>query len=136
MKIRVVSSRDEILSLNPNEKIIHLAFRPSNKDIFLLVETCPKLEIVQLPNSYQRTISKSMQMFLEMQKIQLLEGDVWGHRKDINEYYTVPASVMNKIRIMKVEGVPNDKIAEKMTKESKLNQKMILYILNKKPLEL
>lgn len=136
MKIRVVSSRDEILSLNPNEKIIHLAFRPSNKDIFLLVETCPKLEIVQLPNSYQRTISKSMQMFLEMQKIQLLEGDVWGHRKDINEYYTVPASVMNKIRNMKVEGIPNDKIAEKMTKESKLNQKMILYILNKKPLEL
>jgi hypothetical protein len=136
MKIRVVSSRDEILSLNPNEKVIHLAFRPSNKDIFLLVETCPKLEIVQLPNSYQRTISKSMKMFLEMQKIQLLEGDVWGHRKDINEYYVVPNSVMNKIRTMKVEGIPNDKIAEKMTKESKLNQKMILYILNKKPLEL
>jgi hypothetical protein len=136
MKIRVVSSRDEILSLNPNEKVIHLAFRPSNKDIFLLVETCPKLEIVQLPNSYQRTISKSMKMFLEMQKIQLLEGDVWGHRKDINEYYTVPSSVMNKIRNMKVEGIPNDKIAEKMTRESKLNQKMILYILNKKPLEL
>jgi hypothetical protein len=136
MKIRVVSSRDEILSLNPNEKVIHLAFRPSNKDIFLLVETCPKLEVVQLPNSYQRTISKSMQMFLEMQKIQLLEGDVWGHRKDINEYYTVPSSIMNKIRNMKAEGIPNDKIAEKMTKESKLNQKMILYILNKKPLEL
>ena len=136
MKIRVVSSRDEILSLNPNEKIIHLAFRPSNKDIFLLAETCPKLEIVQLPNSYQRTISRSMQMFLEMQKILLLEGDVWGHRKDINEYYTVPSSVMNKIRNMKLEGVPDEKIAEKMSKESKLNQKMILHILSKKPLEL
>lgn len=136
MKIRVVSSRDEILSLNPNEKVIRLAFRPSNKDIFLLVETCPKLEIVQLPSSYQLTMSKSMEMFLEMQKIQLIEGDVWGHRKDINEYYTVPSSVMNKIRNMKVDGIPNDKIAEKMSKESKLNQKMILYILNKKPLEL
>ncbi|AKB79534.1 Ribosomal protein S6 [Methanosarcina horonobensis HB-1 = JCM 15518] len=136
MKIRVVSSRDEILSLNPNEKVIHLAFRPSNKDIFLLVETCPKLEIVQLPNSYQRTISKSMEMFLEMQKIQLLEGDVWGHRKDINEYYTVPPSVMSKIRNMKAEGVPNDKITEKIIRESKLNQKMIHYILNRKPLDL
>jgi hypothetical protein len=81
-------------------------------------------------------MSKSMEMFLEMQKIQLIEGDVWGHRKDINEYYTVPSSVMNKIRNMKVDGIPNDKIAEKMSKESKLNQKMILYILNKKPLEL
>jgi hypothetical protein len=135
MKIRVVSSRDEILSLNPNEKVIHLAFRPSNKDIFLLVETCPKLEIVQLPKSYQRTISKSMEMFLEMQKIQLIEGDVWGHRKDINEYYTVPPSVMTKIRNMKTEGIPGEKIAEKMEKESKLNPKMILYILNRKQFE-
>ncbi|RPJ73567.1 MAG: DUF1699 family protein, partial [Alphaproteobacteria bacterium] len=52
MKIRVVSSRNEIISLNPNERVVHLAFRPSNKDIFLLVETCPKLEIIQLPKSY------------------------------------------------------------------------------------
>ena len=135
MKIRVVSSRDEILSLNPNERVIHLAFRPSNKDIFLLVETCPKLEIVQLPKSYQKTISKSMEMFLEMQKIQLLEGDVWGHRKDINEYYTVPPSVITKMRNMRTEGAPNDKIAEKLAKESKLSPEMILYVLNRKPLE-
>jgi len=135
MKIRVVSSRDEILSLNPNERVIHLAFRPSNKDIFLLVETCPKLEIVQLPKSYQKTISKSMEMFLEMQKIQLLEGDVWGHRKDINEYYTVPPSVITKIRNMKAEGIPSENIAEKMAKESKLSPKMLLYILNRKPVE-
>ncbi|AAM06570.1 TPA: DUF1699 family protein [Methanosarcina acetivorans] len=135
MKIRVVSSRDEILSLNPNERVIHLAFRPSNKDIFLLVETCPKLEIVQLPKSYQKTISKSMEMFLEMQKIQLLEGDVWGHRKDINEYYTVPPSIITKIRNMKAEGIPSENVAEKMTKESKLSPKMILYILNRKPVE-
>lgn len=132
MKIRVVSSRDEILSLNPNEKVIHLAFRPSNKDIFLLVETCPKLEIVQLPKSYQKTISKSMEMFLEMQKIQLLEGDVWGHRKDINEYYTVSPSVITKIRNMKAEGIPSETVAEKMSKESKLSPKMILYILSRK----
>ena len=135
MKIRVVSSRDEILSLNPNEKVIHLAFRPSNKDIFLLVEICPRLEIVQLPNSYQKTISKSMGMFLEMQKIQLLEGDVWGHRKDINEYYVVPPSVITKIRNLNAEGIPGHKIAEKMTKESKLSPKMILYILNRKQFE-
>jgi len=49
MKIRVVSSRNEILSLNSNERVVHFAFRPSNKDIFLLAETCPKLEIIQLP---------------------------------------------------------------------------------------
>ena len=52
MKIRVVSSREEIFTLNPNERVVHLAFRPSNKDIFALVETCPKIEVIQLPKSY------------------------------------------------------------------------------------
>jgi hypothetical protein len=42
MKIGVVSSSEEISTLNPNEHIVHLAFRPSNKDIFELVEACPK----------------------------------------------------------------------------------------------
>jgi hypothetical protein len=132
MKIRVVSSRNEIISLNPNEKVVHLAFRPSNKDIFLLVETCPKLEVIQIPKSYKRTISRAIEMFLEMQKIQLLEGDVWGHRKDINEYHTVPPSIMTEIRNLKAQGTPNERIAEKIAKERKLNPKMITYILNRK----
>ena len=108
MKIRVVSSRNEILSLNPNEKIVHFAFRPSNKDIFLLVETCPKLEVIQLPISYKRTVSRAIEMFMEMQKVQLLEGDVWGHRKDINEYYIIPPAIISKIRSMKAEGIPGE----------------------------
>lgn len=132
MKIRVVSSRNEILSLNPNERIVHLAFRPSNKDIFLLVKTCPKLEVLQLPRSYKRTVSRAIDMFLEIKKIQLLEGDVWGHRKDINEYYTMPPSIMTEIRKMKAEGVLNERIAEKIAKERRLNPKMISYILSRR----
>ena len=135
MKIRVVSSRNEILSLNSNERVVHFAFRPSNKDIFLLAETCPKLEIIQLPKSYKRTISRAIEMFLEMQKIQLLEGDVWGHRKDINEYYNLPPSVMTEIRNKKAEGIPNERITEKIARERKLNPKMISYILNRKQYE-
>jgi hypothetical protein len=118
MKIRVVSSRNEILSLDPNEKVVHLAFRPSNEDIFLLVETCSELEVIQLPKSYIRTVSRAIEMFLEMQKVQLLEGDVWGHRKDINEYYTVPPSVLLNLRSMKAEGAPGEKIVEKVAHES------------------
>lgn len=132
MKIRVVSSRNEILSLNSNERVVHFAFRPSNKDVFLLVETCPKLEIIQLPKSYKRTLSRAIEMFLEMKKIQLLEGDVWGHRKDINEYYSIPPSVMTEIRNKKAEGIPNERITEKIARERKLNPKMISYILNRK----
>jgi hypothetical protein len=131
MKIRVVSSREEIFTLNPNERVVHLAFRPSNKDIFALVETCPKIEVIQLPKSYRRTVSKSIEMFLEMQRIQLIEGDVWGHRKDINEYYSIPSSVIEKIRELKMEGTPAERIEEKVSRESKLNPEMIAYILTK-----
>jgi len=131
MKIRVVSSREEIFTLNPNERIVHLAFRPSNKDIFALVETCPKVEVIQLPKSYRRTVSKSIEMFLEMQRIQLIEGDVWGHRKDINEYYSIPSSVIERIKEMKSEGTPAERIEEKVSKESKLNPEMVAYILTK-----
>jgi hypothetical protein len=131
MKIRVVSSREEIFTLNPNERVVHLAFRPSNKDIFALVETCPKIEVIQLPKSYRRTVSKSIEMFLEMQRIQLIEGDVWGHRKDINEYYNIPSSVIEKIRELKSEGTPAERIEEKVARESKLNPEMVAYILTK-----
>jgi|ERR1035437_1497472 hypothetical protein len=135
MKIRVVSSREEIPSLNPNEKVIHLAFRPSNKDVFVLAETCPKIEAIQLPKSYKRTVSKSIEMFLEMQKINLLEGDVWGHRKDINEYYNVSQSVLEKIHELKADRFTNEVIAEKLSRESKLNSDMILYILSKRTID-
>jgi hypothetical protein len=131
MRIRVISSREEIFMLNPNERIVHLAFRPSNKDIFSLVETCPKIEVIQLPKSYIATISKSIEMFLEMQRIQLIEGDVWGHRKDINEYYTIPISVIEKIREMKNEGKSNEDIEAKVLRENRLNPEMVAYIITK-----
>ncbi len=131
MKIRVVSSREEIFTLNPNERIVHLAFRPSNKDIFGLIETCPKLEVIQLPKSYMRTVSNSIKMFLEMQRIQLIEGDVWGHRKDINEYFTIPSSVIEKIKEMKIEGKTAEEIETKVSRESKLNPGMVAYIMTK-----
>ena len=131
MRIRVVSSREEIFTLNPNERLVHLAFRPSNKDIFGLVETCPKIEVIQLPKSYMRTVSKSIEMFLQMQRIQIIEGDVWGHRKDINEYYSIPTSVIEKIKEMKIEGKSTEEIEKKVSRESKLNPGMVAYILTK-----
>ena len=32
-----------------------------------------------------------------MQGIDLLEGDVWGHRKDIDEYYMVDEGAIEQI---------------------------------------
>ncbi len=132
MKIRVVSSREEIPQLNPNEKVIHLAFRPSNKDIFSLVQTCPKVEVIQIPSSYRRTVSKSIEMFVAMQNIKLVEGDVWGHRKDINEYYSIAPALLDKIKELKSEGMSDENIVNKLEREGKLNREMLFYILSKK----
>ena len=76
------------------------------------------------------TVSKSIEMFLEMQRIQLIEGDVWGHRKDINEYYTVPSSVTEKIKGMKSEGKINEDIEAKVSREYRINPKMVAYIMS------
>ena len=132
MKIRVVSSREEIPQLNANEKVIHLAFRPSNKDIFSLVQTCPKVEVIQIPSSYRRTVSKSIEMFMTMQNIKLIEGDVWGHRKDINEYYSIAPALLDKIKELKSEGMSDENIVNKLEREGKLNREMLFYILSKK----
>lgn len=129
MKIRVVSSKDEINTLETDEQIVHLAFRPSNKDIFSLASTCPKLKAVHIPSSYIKTVSKSIRLFLEMQNIKLLEGDVWGHRKDINEYYEIKKSVYDKIEKLKKEGKTQEDILRKMMKETRLSPDLIEFVL-------
>ena len=59
------------------EKLIHLGFRPSNTDIFSLMQTCPDVKAIQVPPSYIKTISDSTMMLLDMKGIALLEGDLW-----------------------------------------------------------
>ena len=131
MDIRVISSRGEIPKLNPGERIVHMAFRPSSKDIFELVEACPKIEVIQLPKSYMATVSKSIEMFLEMQHIQLVEGEVGGHKKAISEYYSIPSSVIEKIRKMKIERKSTEAIEKEISKRTKLDPEMVAYILTK-----
>ena len=129
MKIRVVSSKDEIETLSNDEEIVHLAFRPSNKDIFSLVIKCPNVKALHIPGSYKRTISESTQMYLSMQGIDLLEGDVWGHRKDINEYSEVSKSVFDRIKEFRSEGLSEEDIVDKMSKETRLGSDFIEFIM-------
>jgi hypothetical protein len=128
MKIRVVSSKDEIPTIE-NEEIAHITFRPSNKDIFTLVRTCPKLKAIHIPTSYTKTISKSTLMFLEMQDIALLEGDVWGHRKDINEYYEIKPQILDQIEELKKEGKSKEDIISILEKETRLSKDLIGFML-------
>ncbi len=133
MRIRVVSSKEEINSLGEGEKIIHLAFRPSNKDIFALVQACPNVKAIHIPSSYIKTISRSTRMFLEMQGVSLLEGDVWGHRKDINEYSEIKPEVFDRMQELKSEGLSESAVLDRLARETRLSRDLLKFLLKEKP---
>ncbi len=129
MKIRVVSSKDEIQSLGKGDKIVHIAFRPSNKDIFALEQQIPEVKALHIPGSYMKTISNSTKMFLEMQGIALLEGDVWGHRKDINEYSEIKQEVFDRIENLRSDGLSDPDIVKRMERESGLSKDLLQFLM-------
>lgn len=129
MKIRVVSSKEEINALDSNEEMVHLAFRPSNTDILTLIMKCPQIKALHIPSSYKRTISNSVTMYLKMKGIELLEGDVWGHRKDINEYSEVSPSVYDRIDQYQKNGMAEQDIVEKLVRETRLSPDFISFII-------
>ena len=129
MQIKVISGRDEIPLLLPNEKIVHIGFRPSNADIYSVCESCPKIEAIQVPPSYFVSISKSIQIFLRMQKIQLLEGDVGGHRKDLHPYYVVPSYITEKIKELKDDGTKPDDIVKYVSRMHRMSEPLAAYVV-------
>jgi hypothetical protein len=132
MRLRVVSSKNEITSLNPNEKLVHLAFRASNVDFLNLMQKCPRLRMIQVPPSYHKTMSNAIQVFLEMQGIELLQGDVWGHRKDLDEYFTVEDATLEEIRTLTSTGLDMDEMASQIQKKARLGPDLIKYIAKAK----
>jgi hypothetical protein len=132
MRLRVVSSKNEITSLNPNEKLVHLAFRASNVDFLNLMQKCPRLRMIQVPPSYHKTMSNAIQVFLEMQGIELLQGDVWGHRKDLDEYFTVEDATLEEIRTLTSTGLDIDEMASQIQKKARLGPDLIKYIAKTK----
>ncbi len=134
MKLRVVSSKKEITDLGRNEQVVHLAFRASNMDVMSLVQSCPRLRAVQIPPSYHETMSKAAQQFLEIQGVELLKGDVWGHRKDIDEYYTVSEKIVRRISSLISEGNSVDETVKRVQRETKLSEDLIRYILKEEVL--
>jgi hypothetical protein len=132
MRLRVISSKNEIPNLNSNEKMVHLAFRASNVDFLNLMQRCPRLRMIQVPPSYRKTMSNAIQVFLEMQGIELLEGDVWGHRKDLDEYFTVDDATLEEIRALAASGASMDEVANQVQKRARLGPDLIKYIAKTK----
>ncbi len=132
MRLRVISARTEIPNLNPNEKTVHLAFRASNVDFLNLMQRCPRLRMIQVPPSYHKTLSNAIQVFMEMQGIEMLEGDVWGHRKDLDEYYTVDETVLKEIDELAARGATLDDVTAQVQKRARISPELIKYIAKSK----
>jgi maleate cis-trans isomerase len=132
MKIRIISSREEINSIRPNEKAVHMAFRASNVDFLNLIQKAPRLQMVQVPTSYIKTMSNAIEVFLEMQGIELLQGDVWGHRKDLDEYFTVEDATIEEIQSLVASGASMDDVTDKIQRKTRLNPDLIKYVANNK----
>jgi len=109
-----------------------MSFRPSNVDFLNLMKKCPRLRAIQVPPSYQRTMSNVMKGFLEMQGVDLLEGDVWGHRKDLDEYITIEDRTLNEIRYLISKGMGLDDVKEEIQKTTNINPELIMYIAERR----
>ncbi|HEY9206131.1 MAG TPA: DUF1699 family protein [Candidatus Methanoperedens sp.] len=83
---RIIGSEEDLKDLDENEENVHFCFRPSEKNVFDVIQKCSKLKRIQLPSSYHKTISNTTKMFLKMRNIKLLVGDIWGHRTDIDRF--------------------------------------------------
>ena len=133
MRLRVIRARNEIPNLSLNEKNVHLAFGASNVDFLNLMQRCPHLRMIQVPPSYRETMSSAIQVFLEMQGIDLLEGNVWGHRKDRDEYFTVDDSMLEEIYALNASGTAAaDEAANRIQKKVNLSLELIRYIARTK----
>ncbi|VVB71292.1 Uncharacterised protein [uncultured archaeon] len=132
MRLRVVSSKNEIPNLNPNERMVHMAFRASNIDYLSLMQRCPRLRMIQVPPSYRKTMSNAIEVFVGMQGIDLLEGDVWGHRKDLDQYFNVDESTMKEISSLADSGASLDHVVNQVQKKAKISQDLIEYIARSK----
>jgi hypothetical protein len=68
-------------------------------------------------------------MFLVMQGVELIEGDVWGHRKDINEYYSIDEIIMHRIAKLRASGANPNEIANAVSRETRLSPELVKYLI-------
>ncbi|NTV76599.1 MAG: DUF1699 family protein, partial [Methanothrix sp.] len=76
--------------------------------------------------------SDAMKVFMDMQGVELLQGDVWGYRKDLDEYVTVEDATLNEIRSMAASGANMDDMASQIQKTARIGPELIKYIAKTK----
>jgi hypothetical protein len=62
----------------------------------------------------------------------LLEGDVWGHRKDINEYYEIKPKTIDHMKELKKEGLSEADIMKRMERGSGISNDLLKLLIQAK----
>ena len=101
-------------------------------DFLNLLQNAPRFQMIQVPPSYLKTMSKAIDVFLDMQGVKLLEGDVWGHRKDIDEYFTVKDATIEEIRSLADSSTTLDGATNQIQKKAKIGPDLIKFIATTK----
>jgi hypothetical protein len=129
MKIKIVPHREDIAALDANERIVHLAFRPDVKDVLHIMELCPLLQAIEVPKSYFNTLSRAVPVLLRMKNVDLLAGEVQGHRRDLNEYFPVPAQVLDMVKDLKATGTGAEQIEAEIRRTHLINPDLASFIV-------
>lgn len=61
-----------------------------------------------------------------------MRADIWGHRKDIDEYYVVDESMVGEIGDLMSGGKNIDEVVSTIKNKTKLSPEMIKYIAKQK----
>ena len=67
-----------------------------------------------------------------MQDVALLEGDVWGHRKDINEYSEIKPAVFERMEELKGEGLSESAVLDRLGRETRLSKDLLKFLSKEK----
>jgi hypothetical protein len=58
--------------------------------------------------------------------------DVWGHRKDIDEYYEIKPEVTERIKELKSEGMADLDILDRMVRDTRLSRDLLEFLMKGK----
>ena len=123
MKFRIINKKEDISNIDKTEEFVHFTFRPSMPDVISLLNRAPDIDIIQMPPSYIKSLSKGIDYLFEMKNVFLSDNDVWGHRSDISEFIEVPTSL---IKDMSSEGKPPEQITEQINQ----SEVVVNYVLS------
>ena len=129
MRLRVLRAKEDILALNPNERMVHLTIRPTNVDIVNLVGRCPELEAVQFSLYRHKELPLAARRIMVARDIDLLVGGTRYNKSDTGEYIVVDEVVIEEIREMVSDGGGAEKIVTRFEWTARLAPDLIRYII-------